>query len=58
VIEVNSKIDYDGFAKFAAERGVWLRPFATYIYTMPAYSISIEELKKVTQVIQDWFSQK
>lgn len=55
-IEVRSAEDVVGFQEFAMERGVWLRPFETYLYTMPAYIIEPEELSKVTGVMREWFS--
>ena len=55
VVEVRDRADYQGLAEFAAERGVWLRPFERYVYTMPAYVISDSELAQVTSVIREWF---
>jgi adenosylmethionine-8-amino-7-oxononanoate aminotransferase len=55
VVEVRDRADYAGLADFAAERGVWLRPFERYVYTMPAYVISDSELAQVTSVIREWF---
>ena len=57
-IEVHSESDLVGFSRFAIDRGVWLRPFGPYCYTMPAYTISDEELFKVVNVMTDWFNQK
>lgn len=55
-IEVKDEESLVGFQEFAVERGVWLRPFFCFLYTMPAYVITPEELKKVTDTIVAWFS--
>ncbi len=55
VIELHDEKDTAEFMEFAKARGVWLRPFLTYIYTMPAYIISSQELKKITKVMRDFF---
>lgn len=56
VIEINSEKDISGFQDFATENGVWLRPFSKYIYTMPPYIISEQNLDKILSVMQIWFS--
>lgn len=58
VVELTSAAAWVGLREFAADRGVWLRPFDRYIYTMPAYTISSEELSQVCSVIQGWFLEK
>ncbi len=55
-IEVKDAKHHQGIQQFAAEQGVWLRPFERYIYTMPPYVISPEELRKITHVMKAWFS--
>ena len=57
-IEVKEAKHHHGIQEFAAERGVWLRPFERYIYTMPPYIISPDELRKITQVMKDWFARE
>jgi adenosylmethionine-8-amino-7-oxononanoate aminotransferase len=37
----------------AIEKGVWLRPFGNFLYTMPPAIISNQELKKVCNVMLD-----
>ncbi|MGK5092231.1 adenosylmethionine--8-amino-7-oxononanoate transaminase [Deltaproteobacteria bacterium TL4] len=54
VIEFFHKKDLKGAQDFAAKQGVWLRPFNTYLYTMPPYIISEEELLKVIEVMKLW----
>lgn len=48
VIEMEGEVDPDLAHRRAAETGVWLRPFARKIYTMPPYVITGEELSRVT----------
>ena len=55
VVEVKEAKVLKGFQEFAYERGVWLRPFGNYVYTMPPYIIEEEELEKVVGVIKEWF---
>lgn len=58
-VEVGEAKVLEGVQTFAAERGVWLRPFSTpggaYLYTMPPYCITEEELARVIEVIRAWF---
>lgn len=56
VIEVHSADSLQGVQQFAVERGVWLRPFGRFLYTMPPYIITDDELIKITQVMKAWFS--
>lgn len=55
VIEAKDASALEGAQKFAVERGVWLRPFGNYLYTMPPYIISDDELLKVVQTMREWF---
>ncbi|RAP29485.1 adenosylmethionine--8-amino-7-oxononanoate transaminase [Candidatus Marinamargulisbacteria bacterium SCGC AG-414-C22] len=52
VIETTSAKAIKGIQDYAREQGVWLRPFGNYIYTMPPYIISEDELDKVTTVMK------
>lgn len=56
VVELQNLSDWAGFVEFAGARGVWLRPFDRYIYTMPPYTIAPDELSQVTGAIVDWFA--
>ncbi|QOR39361.1 adenosylmethionine--8-amino-7-oxononanoate transaminase [Billgrantia diversa] len=56
VIEVNDAKDLAGVAAFARARGVWLRPFGRWLYTMPAYITSCEEMRSITQTMKAWFA--
>ncbi|GLQ31269.1 adenosylmethionine--8-amino-7-oxononanoate transaminase [Litoribrevibacter albus] len=55
-IEVKDAKFHQGIQQFAAERGVWIRPFERYIYTMPPFVITPEELRKITGVMKAWFA--
>ncbi|RAP38860.1 adenosylmethionine--8-amino-7-oxononanoate transaminase [Candidatus Marinamargulisbacteria bacterium SCGC AAA071-K20] len=55
VIEVLDEKDLEGVQAFAMSKGVWLRPFSRYLYTMPPYIVSKEELSKVTSVMISFF---
>jgi adenosylmethionine-8-amino-7-oxononanoate aminotransferase len=55
VIQVKNAKDLKGFQNFAYERGVWLRPFYKYLYTMPPYIITEEELNHIIDVMEEWF---
>jgi adenosylmethionine-8-amino-7-oxononanoate aminotransferase len=55
VIEAHKAEDIKEFQEFAMKQGVWLKPFEKYVYTMPAYIITEEELRKITGVMKAWF---
>ena len=54
-IEVNESKYFEGFSEFARERGVFNRPFINYMYIMPPYIISDEELRSLINVFKEWF---
>lgn len=54
VLEFESSSNLIGFREFAVERGVWLRPYGKWLYTMPPYIINEEELRRITAVMKDW----
>jgi adenosylmethionine---8-amino-7-oxononanoate aminotransferase len=56
VIEVHEPAASRGLQDFAAERGVWLRPFDRVVYTMPAYVMDDDDLRTICRVMRDWFS--
>ncbi|MDR1760023.1 MAG: adenosylmethionine--8-amino-7-oxononanoate transaminase [Fibrobacter sp.] len=58
VIETLSEKDHAGIQEYAADRGVWLRPFLNVVYTMPPYIISEEELVKVCRVMKEFFTER
>ncbi len=55
VVELIDPVHLSGLQDFAVARGVWLRPFGSYVYTMPAYVITDEQLHQVITVIEQWF---
>jgi adenosylmethionine-8-amino-7-oxononanoate aminotransferase len=55
VIEVHEPAASRGLQDFAAERGVWLRPFDRVVYTMPAYVMDDDDLRTICQAMRDWF---
>ena len=54
-IECKNSETIKGFQEFAYENGVFNRPFIKYIYTMPPYVITEEELVKIFDVMKAWF---
>ncbi len=55
VIEVRSPACLEGLQAFAYSEGVWIRPFGTYAYIMPAYVITDGQLEKIVTVLRTWF---
>ncbi|OOV86022.1 adenosylmethionine--8-amino-7-oxononanoate transaminase [Oceanospirillum linum] len=56
VIEVKDAKALHGVQDFAISHGVWLRSFDRYLYTMPPYIISADQLQKITSVMKAWFT--
>lgn len=54
-IEVTDASVLKGYQQFARERGVFSRPFLTYLYAMVPYIITESELVQVIQTMKDWF---
>jgi len=55
VIEVRDPSSWRGIGEFAANRGVWLRPFDRVVYTMPAYVIDEASLRGICRTMRAWF---
>lgn len=55
VVEVHDRRHLEGMQAFAAERGVWLRPFERVVYTMPAYVIDEASLRRICRTMRAWF---
>ncbi|MCC5881670.1 MAG: adenosylmethionine--8-amino-7-oxononanoate transaminase [Halomonas sp.] len=55
VIEVKDSARLQGVAAFARRRGVWLRPFGRWFYTMPAYITSEADMRRITHTMKAWF---
>lgn len=58
VVEVDDVSRLEGFAMWARERGVWLRPIGPFLYTMPAFNMNQHDLDQVIQTIKTWFEQE
>ncbi len=56
VLETVDSKAWHGLREFAVERGVWLRPFARFVYTMPPLTISNDDLRTVCRVMKAWFA--
>lgn len=54
-VEVTESAVLDGFQEFAYERGVFNRPFLSYMYAMVPYIITEEELVTITDTMKAWF---
>lgn len=54
-IEVKSPEALDGYTQFAYERGIYSRPFLTYLYAMVPYIITEQQLVRVLAVMKEWF---
>lgn len=57
VIEMKDVIDLKVAQEFFVSKGVWIRPFSKLLYIMPPYIISVEELSKLTQAMQEFTKQ-
>lgn len=51
VIELKKAVPAREIMELLRQRGVWLRPFGNYLYTMPPFVITPEELTQVTGVM-------
>lgn len=54
VLELKAAALTRGAQAFAAERGVWLRPFDQFVYTMPPYVIAEDDLRRVCAAMRDF----
>jgi adenosylmethionine-8-amino-7-oxononanoate aminotransferase len=57
-IEVDEVETLAGYQQFAYERGVFARPFLTYLYAMPPYILNDDELVHIFAVMKEWFRQQ
>jgi len=51
VVELKAPVNMNTVIPQMVDQGVWLRPFGRLLYTMPPYSISPEQLSRVTGVM-------
>jgi adenosylmethionine-8-amino-7-oxononanoate aminotransferase len=56
-VQMRAPVDRPSFQKHCVDCGVWLRPFANVIYTMPAYIIDDSQLKEISRAICTWCAQ-
>ncbi|MDO6787973.1 adenosylmethionine--8-amino-7-oxononanoate transaminase [Cobetia marina] len=56
VIEVHDAASLEGAQAHARHQGVWLRPFGRWLYTMPAYITSHDDLRKITHAMKSHFT--
>ena len=56
VIEVADAQSLEGVQAFAREHGVWLRPFGRWLYTMPAYVTTPQEMRRIISAMKGWFA--
>ena len=54
-IEVYDARTLAGYQEFAYKRGVFARPFLTYLYSMVPYVLTDEELVHIFSVMKEWF---
>lgn len=54
-VEVYNPEDLEGFQQFAYERGVFSRPFLSYMYSMVPYIITEQELVQIFDTMKAWF---
>ena len=52
VVELKNRASWKNAQKIALEQGVWLRPFASFLYTMPPYCITANEQKRICETIK------
>ncbi|WP_290743634.1 adenosylmethionine--8-amino-7-oxononanoate transaminase [Fibrobacter sp. UBA4309] len=52
VLELKAKSSADDILKVIRETGVWLRPFCNYVYTMPPFITSDQEIDRICEAIK------
>jgi adenosylmethionine-8-amino-7-oxononanoate aminotransferase len=52
VLELKAKPSADDIQHVIRETGVWLRPFCNYVYTMPPFITSDQEIDRICEAIK------
>ena len=58
VVELTQKVDVQKAQTFFVRQGVWIRPFSNYIYIMPPFTVTQDELKRLCNAIYEAVKQK
>lgn len=58
VVELTQKVDVLKAQTFFVRQGVWIRPFSNYIYIMPPFTVTQDELKRLCSAIYEAVKQK
>jgi adenosylmethionine-8-amino-7-oxononanoate aminotransferase len=53
VIEMADERELRRCQAFAVERGVWLRPYGRYVYTMPPLIVTDDEARQIAETMRD-----
>jgi adenosylmethionine-8-amino-7-oxononanoate aminotransferase len=53
VVELKRPVEMAGIQERFVNRGVWLRPFGKLVYTMPPYIIGEEDVKTITDAMNE-----
>ncbi|MDH3995293.1 MAG: aminotransferase class III-fold pyridoxal phosphate-dependent enzyme, partial [Gammaproteobacteria bacterium] len=51
VVELHQPVELASITKAFVEAGVWVRPFGKFVYLMPPFVMSDEDLKTLTQAV-------
>jgi adenosylmethionine-8-amino-7-oxononanoate aminotransferase len=57
-MEVHDANSWSGLREWAASQGLWIRPFQKFVYSMPPFVISNEEIGTLCGILKKWFEDK